>query len=470
MRYFDRRNLTYVSLSIVLGVVCSNVVFADPPSVTPAASDPLLHDGNKLLERMQGALADLVERVGPAVVAIQADRNPAGLGERGEWMPRTWVSTGTGVIIRNDGRILTSQHVIDGAVAIHVVLHDGRRLRARRIGADRRSDLAIIRINADGLQVAELADVSMVRRGHVVLAMGNPLGLSSDGQAAVSHGLVSAIGRPLPETFGREEDRYYGDMIQTTAPIHPGNSGGPLIDIKGRVIGIITAVSTRSDGREGIGFAVPINAFTKSIIDKLLRGQRIEYGYLGVAVDHLPERQRRIAHLPTGQGVLIWSVEAGGPAAQAGLRDGDIVVTVDGDSVYSVEQFIRAIGATGPNRQVELGYVRSAKRKTVKVTLTRRPSNAVQHLPDSSISFRGAALGAVEPMMRAMANLPENALLVLRVSAGSQADKAGLTPGDIVVNIEGRPLTKQVIKLLNQAQNDILLGLASGGSVLVQAE
>ncbi|MCG8409142.1 MAG: trypsin-like peptidase domain-containing protein [Phycisphaerales bacterium] len=453
---------------LCLGSLNSLHADVDPPKSKKA--DSLPSDGTRLLERMQSTLAGLVERVGPTVVAIQADRNPAGLGDREEWMPRTWVSTGTGVIIRSDGRILTSQHVIDGAVAIHVILHDGRRLRARQIAADRRSDLAIIRIDMTNLKAAELSDVRNIRRGHIVLALGNPLGLSSDGQAAVSHGLVSAIGRPLPETFGREEDRYYGDMIQTTAPIHPGNSGGPLVDIHGRVIGIITAVSTRSDGREGIGFAVPINASNKAIIDKLLMGQPIDYGYLGVAVDDLPESRRRAVNLPPGQGVLIWSVESGGPAAQAGLRNGDIVVTMDNESVYSVEQFVRAIGAAGPDRQVQLGYVRNARRKSVEVTLMRRPLNNVQQLPKPTLSFRGTALGAVEPMMRAMANLPENALLVLRVDAGSPAHRAGLTPGDIIIRIEGNPLTEHAVSQLTQSQKDVLLGLASGRSVIVQSE
>ena len=444
---------------------------ADDGRMTRATQSPLQGDGAQLLERMQSALVDLIDRVGPSVVAIQAQRNPKGLGRRDDWTPRPWVSTGSGVIIRNDGRILTSQHVIDGAVSIHVVLHDGRRVSARRIAADRRSDLAIIRINAGNLRAAELGDASNVRRGHIVLALGNPLGLSSDGQAAVSHGLISAIGRPLPETFGREEDRYYGDMIQTTAPISPGNSGGPLIDIHGRVIGVVTAVSTRSDGREGIGFAVPINAHARSIIDKLLRGQQVAYGYLGVEVAPLSERRRRVARLSAGRGVLIASVEPGGPAEQAGLRGGDVVVSVDGQTVQTVEQFVRTIGAAGPGHEVKLAFVRKAgQKKTAAISLARRQNNTAQPLPDVAFSFRGAELGEVDSVMRSMSNLPENALLVLRIDANSPAEHAGLTPGDIISRVDGKPLQKQPGPFLAHLSGSVLLGLANGGSVLVKAE
>ncbi len=442
----------------------------------PAASPPdkpataLIENGPELLKRVQAALAELVERVGPAAVAIQCNRDPAALGDRNDSLPRAWVSTGSGVIIRDDGMILTSQHVIDGAVGIHVVLHDGRRVRARLIAADRRSDLAIIRIAAGNLKSASLVDGATLRRGHIVLALGNPLGLSSDGQAAVSHGLISAIGRPLPEAFGREEDRYYGDMIQTTAPIHPGNSGGPLIDIQGRVVGVITATSTRADGHEGIGFAVPIDTHTRAIIDKLLRGEPIEYGYMDVKVARLPRNTKPPIGLSPGEGVLIHSVYPGGPAEQAGLRGGDIVTAVDDTSITSVEQFVRTIGAAGPGTTVSLVYVRMGEKNNTEITLTRRPTTTTQELPDVAMDFRGATLGRVTPMMRLMANLPENALLVLRVDADSPSDRAGLAPGDVIARVNGKPVTRESISLLAKAPHDLMLGLTNGDTVLVKKQ
>ncbi len=428
-----------------------------------------LEGGQALLDRVQAALVELVRRVDPSVVTIQADRSPAALGARNEGSQRSWTSTGAGVFIRDDGMILTSQHVIDRATTINVVLHDGRTLRALPIAEDRRADLAVIRVNIDGCAAAQLADADAAERGHIVVALGNPLGLAGDGQASVSHGIISAIARPLPENFGRDEDRYYGDMIQTTAPISPGNSGGPLIDIQGRVIGIITAVSTRSDGREGIGFAVPINRHTRMIIDRLLRGQPIEYGYLGVEVEPLDERRGRIAGVAVGEGVLINSVFPGGPAERAGLRGGDVVVAVNNETTPSVEHFVKTIGALGPQHIAAIRYLRDGKSRSAKVTLTRRPSNDKKPLPDTHISFRGAELGSLTPATRVMANLPENALLVLRVEAESPADRAGLTPGDIVVRLDGQPLSEAALERLPYETRDVVIGLANGGTLVVKS-
>ncbi len=454
------------ALSAMLLLPCT--IGADSPQTTTSSENPLAGDGAELLRRVQTAIAELADRVSPSVVAIQADRSPGGLGRRDEWIPRSWVSTGSGVIIRKDGRILTSQHVIEGAVDIHVVLFDGRRLPARRIAADRRRDLAVIRIDAEDLEPAELADGRGLKRGNLVLALGNPLGLSGDGQSSVSHGLISAIARPLD--FGHDEDRYYGDMLSTTAPIHPGNSGGPLFDIDGRVIGIVIAVSTRSDGREGIGFAVPIDSYSTAIIEKLLRGQQIEYGYLGVSVRPVPDGVRRAAGLAEGEGVLLADIESQGPAERAGLRRGDIVLTVDAQAVDSDDHFVRLIGAAGPDQRVELLLLRDGQRRTVPVTLTRRAAGAEQPLPDVATSFRGAAVGEVDPVMRVLSNLPEHALLVLRVDAASPADRAGLAPGDIIARIEGQPISASATSLLASAKGDVLLGLANGATVIVNAE
>ncbi len=421
------------------------------------------------LARLQDDLAALIDRVSPAVVAIETDRSPTAMQDGPPHDPRSWTSTGSGVVVRADGMILTSQHVLADALAIHVTLHDGRRLRGRHVASDPRADLAVIQITVNGLQAAELGDVRSLRRGHLVLAMGNPLGLAGDGQAAVSLGVVSAIARPLPGTFGQEEDRYYGDMIQTSAAIQPGHSGGPLLDIRGNVVGILTAVSTPAGGGEGIAFAVPIAARTRQVIDRLLEGRSVEYGYIGVEVGSLGRAQMLEAGLLPGEGAIVASVSADSPARRAGLKEGDIVVSAAGRNIASADEFIQVVGSLEPGSQVEMEYLRGAERQTALVEVKRRPVSSPTLAQSSSITFRGAVLGAVDGALRQTANLPEHALVVWMVGDESPAGRAGLSPGDIVVQVDGQPLSAESGIQLGKRTDECLLGLANGGSILVPA-
>lgn len=467
------------NLLIIAIVFLAAAVRAEPPSPTslPVASEPATSQPvavmipaappDEPLQQLQNALEALVEKVGPAIVAIQTDRRPAP-GERSTGSPLAWVASGSGVLIRGDGMILTSQHVIEGALAIHATLNDGRSFRARRVAADPRADLAVIQIGVNDIAVAELGDVRLVRRGHIVLAMGNPLGLAGDGQAAVSMGIVSAIGRPLPGIVGREEDRYYGDMIQTSAPINPGHSGGPLIDLHGRVVGVLTAVSMGGESA-GIAFAVPIGARTRRIIDRLLSGESIEYGYLGAEVVNLTEAQVRAAGLTSGRGVLVDSVVAREPAAAAGLQSGDIILAVDRRPVASADDFVSIIGAIEPGRSAQIEFLRDDRRGVVHATVGRRPPTTAAN-PAATIAFRGAILEFVPPAMREAIHLPTNALLVVLVGAGSPCDRAGLTPGDIIVRVNGRAPSADAVKTLPALTDDCLLGLASGNSLFIKSE
>lgn len=421
-----------------------------------------------ILQRVQQAFESLVDRVGPATVTIEVRPGP-GEAANGEDPPsEASVDTGSGVIIGADGTILTSEHVVQGTGTVHVTLHDGRRCRARRVATDSRSDLAVIRIQAEGLIVAALGDAENLRRGRLVLALGNPLGLSLDGQIAVSEGVVAAIGRPLPDALGREQDRYYGDMIQTSIRVGPGSSGGPLIDIDGRVVGIITAMGGRS-GSAGFGFAVPINAHTKAIITRLIQGRPIEYGYLGLEVRSLHPSEVQAAGTEKGQGVFVDFVLEDGPAMQAGLRRGDIIMTVDAAPVNSPDRFVQLVGAAGPDRRVQIGFLRDSKLETTGVMLTRRTPTSQEERSSRTVSFRGAVLEEVGPAMRATVNLPKNAMLVTMVADGSPAARAGLTPGDVVVRINGDAPQPDAGAQFANLQGDVLLGLANGGSVLLKS-
>jgi serine protease Do len=441
------------------------------PTTSRAAADRTSADG-AFLERLQQASADLVDRVSPSVVCITAERVGGGPGKRDGFAEQTppLDIAGAGVVIRADGMILTSQHVVESAGAIRVTLSDGRRVRAALVAADPRSDLAVLRIDAPGLIAAELGDAAGLRRGHLVFAFGQPLETPADVPVAVSLGIVSAVGCPLPESFGREEDRSYGEMIQTTAHVSPGDSGGPLVDIRGRVVGVITVLSRAAGDREGVGLAVPIDGGTRGIIARLLRGERIEYGYLGVRVGSSSEPRRAAAGLDARRGAVIEAVLEAGPAAGAGLAVGDLVVALDGVTIDSPDHLIRLIGAAGPGRKVEITFVRQNTRQTVRVELApRRPAPEPPASPATFV-FRGATLRAGDAAVPAGKNLPPHALLVLVVDEGSAADRAGLTPGDIITQIQGQPVAIGADAVLQAAPADVLLGLANGKSILVKGK
>ncbi len=435
-----------------------------------AGDPPLAAEGTEFLQRLQQATESLVRRVVPSVVAVHADRDPVGPRDDHSAAPLVSFNAGSGIILRPDGMILTSQHVIEGASVIYLTLHDGRRFRADLVSADQRSDLAVIQIDAAGLPVAELGDARQVRPGHIVFAFGNPLGITGNGQVAVSQGLVSAVGRPLPQSLGRDQDRYYGDMIQTSARVGPGNSGGPLVDIHGRVIGMVSALGTPGGDDRGLGFAVPIGPEARAIIARLLQGRQFDYGYLGVHVGDPTDAQVRAAGLIDHHGALIDSVLPSGPADRVGLRTGDLVVAVDGNRVRSADHFIRLIGSAGPGQTSEIAYIRNARRQTVSIELARRRSPAEHHPPTRTLAFRGATLGEVDSAVQDWSNLSGHALLVLVVSDGSPADRAGLVPGDIIIRVQGKPLTPQAAARLGELSGDVLLGLANGGSALLKPE
>lgn len=297
-----------------------------------------------LLRGVQKELVALSDRLGQTVVAIEGSR------------PVPWVRDragkvrGSGFFISGDGHILTNEHVIRGCRQIKVRLATGKEYPAKPVGADARSDLAVLRIPVKGVPFAKLGDLGRVRRGQWVLAMGNPLGLAcDDGQSAVSLGIVSAIGRSVAGV-DRQADRYYGNLIQTTAQVLIGNSGGPLFNLDGDVIGITTIISAVDVGGEHMAFAVPISKWTKQIIDRLRSGQPID-GYLGISFTNIPGRG----------GAAVVQIKPGTPAYEAGLRRGDVIRGYDGQAVRNFDDVINLIRLTRPGTTVKLAIERGGK-------------------------------------------------------------------------------------------------------------
>jgi serine protease Do len=391
------------------------------------------------LEALQAAFAELAGTMRPSVVAIRADRRvrttpeatrPSGGGVRNE---RLVPSVGSGVIIHEDGMILTNEHVVHGAEKTVVVLYDGSSHEATAVHADPRSDLAVIHIDVKGLQAARLGDLSRVRQGHWAFAMGNPFGLGADGGMVMTQGIVSAVGRKLQ--LDPTDSRYYGNLIQTSAAINPGNSGGPLVNIDGEIIGITTAISTRTGANEGVGFAVPMEGRTKAIIEKLLAGEPVEYGFIGVTVKTPPQFA---AHAPSGTavyGAMIERIEPGSPAERATLADGDVVLEFDGVAVEDADHLVRLVGAAPVGRPVMLAYSRQGRRLVTQIVATARilPRGA----GDGPVTWRGITLAEPTPALRRRFDVPDDApgLLIVAVQPGSPADRAGIRPGRRILKI-----------------------------------
>jgi S1-C subfamily serine protease len=311
----------------------------------------------ELLDAYSRAVIHAVERVAPAVVSID-------VGKPSEAARRTHAQagTGSGFVFATDGLVLTNSHVVDGATTIDVTLPDGRECHADLIGQDRDTDVAIVRISASDLTAIEFGSSQALRPGQLVIAIGNPYGF----QHTVTTGVVSALGRSLRARSGRLIDQ----VIQTDAALNPGNSGGPLVTSAGAVVGVNTAIIA---GGQGLSFAVPINTVL-SILPALLRDGRVRRGYLGIAGQDVPllRRLTRFHRLTQGSGVLVASLEADGPARSAGIREGDIIVTLDTQTVTSLDDLHRLLTEDRIGTRVPLGVLRGVERLDLSVSIADR--------------------------------------------------------------------------------------------------
>ncbi len=271
---------------------------------------------------------------------------------------------GSGVIVSPDGYILTNNHVVDGADEIRVHTQDGDDLEAKVIGTDKASDLALLKVDKKGLAPITLGDSEKLRVGEVVLAIGDPFGVGE----TVTMGIVSAKNRGI----GMAD---YEDFIQTDAAINPGNSGGALVNLRGELVGINSAILSRSGGSQGIGFAIPVN-LASVVMDNLREHGKVVRGYLGVSLQDVNKNLARGLGLDEGtHGAAVTSVVAGSAAADAGLKTGDVVVALDGKPVKSMEKLRTEIGHTPPKTKVTLTINRDGKNKDITVTLGTRPSD-----------------------------------------------------------------------------------------------
>ncbi len=371
---------------------------------------------------------------------------------------------GSGVIVSSNGYILTNNHVVDGASEVLVTLHDKREFKARVVGTDPRTDIAVIKIEGSNFPTLTLADSSKVEVGDVVLAIGNPFGVGQ----TVTQGIVSATGR---SGLGIED---LEDFIQTDAAINPGNSGGALVDDEGHLIAINTAIVGSSGGNVGIGFAVPIN-MAKHDMDSILAHGKVDRGYLGVHIQDVTPALARAFHTAAG-GAMIGDITAGGPAANAGLKKGDIVTEINGAPINDADQLKERVGTMDPNTKVSMKVMRDGKAMDFTVTLGEFPSNeehaAVSGRPSENLdsALEGVSVESLTPEIAQQLKISPQTkgVVVDKVNPSSNAAEAGLQQGDVIQEVNHQPVTsaQEFRRAMSSVQKDspVLLLVNRGGN------
>jgi serine protease Do len=423
--------------------------------------------------------ADVVDRVAPAVVTIRSAKRsrasqqypflddpffrqffgaPNGLRPRAN-PPVVQEALGSGVIVSADGHLLTNHHVIDGADEISVELNDRRTFKAKVIGSDAPSDLALLKIDASGLPVLPLGDSDKVRVGDICLAVGNPLGIGE----TVTSGIVSARGRATGLSDGSFED-----FLQTDAAINQGNSGGALVNTHGELIGINSQILSTSGGNIGIGFAIPSN-MARNVMQQLEHGGKVRRGKLGVGIQAISSDLAKSLGLSDIHGVLVNSVEAGGPADSAGVHAGDVITAFNGQRVDDPNALRNAIANTSPGSDVRLALVSAGKPREVRAHLTEldQASGDVVGDPAAQGARLGISVGPLTPETATRLGLPRGTrgVVVLSVDPRGAAAQAGVQPNDVILAVNQQSIASaaELSAALRKSASPVLLLLNREG-------
>jgi serine protease Do len=445
-----QKRLIVVTIFISLfGIITSDAYAAPSPDNAIAT-----------LKQSGKAFANVAKIVSPAVVSIQSEitANPnvaeqQALDELGPLQPffedffkhfghptapnnpnnqQKVLGEGSGFIISKDGYILTNNHVVDNAVKITVILEDDKEYQAKLIGADPLSDIAVIKIDGTNFPVLEMGNSDAIEVGEWVVAIGSPLGLSH----SLSAGIVSAKGRSKVGILD------YENFIQTDAAINVGNSGGPLIDLDAKVIGINTAIVSKSGGYMGIGFAIPIN-MARNIAEQLIKNGKVTRGYLGVRVQDLTTSLAKSFNLKDRHGVLVSVVVPNSPAAKGGIQQSDIILAIDGKLLKNASDFRNIIAFSAPGTEHKIKLLRNGKEKTITIVVGVIPDAGTtnKNMPEQkTLDKLGFSIIPLDSNIASqLGNIQASSgVVVTNVKIGSNAELAGLKRGVVIVQVNGR--------------------------------
>ena len=486
-------NFLGVTLTLV-GVLClalSGVLYLGHrsfPQMAIAAGGGLAGPDIDSLDRLNHAYEEIAKSVTPAVVnisttaTVKVSQSPLSMDPffrqffgdiPGFNVPRERQehALGSGIIVSPDGYILTNNHVVAHATDIEVMLSDKRNYKAKLVGADPQTDVAVVKIDAKELPTAPLGDSSALRVGDTVMAFGNPFGLNF----TVTRGAVSALGR----SDMRIERNGFENFIQTDAAINPGNSGGPLVNVHGQVIGVNTAILSgggsgpdgEGGGFIGIGFAIPSN-MAQHVMNDLIKTGKVTRGYLGVSITSLDEKMAQQFKVPDVSGALVQDVEKGGPADKAGLKSGDVIRTFNGQSVDSSGALTAMTTNANPGTQVDLGILRDGQKMDIHVQLAERPTNlpvqAGLGQAPSEGTLRGITVQALTPQVRQQLGLSPDVhgVVISQIDPNSPAAQSGLQPGMVIESVNRQSVNSAADfnHLAAQAKGDTLLRVNQNGS------